>query len=117
MLPFVTIEEAQASLGRNLTFAETQWFNYSANKSDYFLYCHNTIFLFIFYTLLPLPYVIAELMRSKKIDKFKLQPKIKNSISDMFKCYRDVMVVFVFVVGPLQLFSFPVIQGFSSIVN
>ncbi|XP_057497975.1 methylsterol monooxygenase 1-1-like [Actinidia eriantha] len=110
MLPFNTIQAAEASLGRNLTVAEMLWFKYSANKSDYFLYCHNTIFLLLFYSLLPLPYMIAELLRSRKIDSFKIQPKIKNSFGDMFRCYRDVMFIFVLVVGPLQLFSFPVIQ-------
>lgn len=110
MLPFETLEGAEISLGRNLTFAETLWFKYSARKSDYFLYCHNTIFLFIFYTLLPLPYVIMELMRSKKIDIFKIQPKVKNSLPDMLKCYKKVLQTFVFAVGPLQLFSYPVIE-------
>ncbi|KAK3036022.1 hypothetical protein RJ639_030723 [Escallonia herrerae] len=110
MLPYETLQEAEFSLGRNLTFAETLWFKYSARKSDYFLYCHNTIFLFIFYTLLPLPYMVAELLRSKKIDKFKIQPKMKNSLSDMLTCYRKVIQTFVLAVGPLQLFSYPVIE-------
>ncbi|KAG5538558.1 hypothetical protein RHGRI_019216 [Rhododendron griersonianum] len=111
MLPFQTIGEAEASLGRNLTFAETLWFKYSADKSDNFLYCHNTIFLFVFYTLLPLPCAAAELLRSYKIDRFKIQPKVRNNLRRMFKCYKDVMTVFVCAVGPLQLFSFPVVQA------
>lgn len=110
MLPYATLEEAEIFLGRNLSYAETIWFNYSARKSDYYLYCHNTIFLFIFYILLPLPWVIMELMRSKKIDEYKIQPKIKNSLSDMLDCCKKVMFTFVIAVGPLQLFSFPVIQ-------
>ncbi|CAK9154515.1 unnamed protein product [Ilex paraguariensis] len=110
MLPYETIQEAGISLGRNLTFAETVWFTYSARKSDYILYCHNTLFLFLFYSLIPLPYMFIELIRSKNTEKFKIQPKFKNSFSDMFKCYRKVMVTFVFVVGPLQLFSFPIIE-------
>lgn len=111
MLPFQSIQEAEASLGRNMTIGETLWFKYSANKSDYFLYCHNTIFLFIFYTLLPLPYAIAELLRSYKVDRFKIQPKVKHSLRQMFKCYKDVMTVFTVAVGPLQLCSFPVVQA------
>ncbi|KAK4476524.1 hypothetical protein RD792_015680, partial [Penstemon davidsonii] len=110
MLPYQTLQEAEFSLGRNLTFAETLWFKYSASKSDYFLYCHNTIFLFVFYTILPLPFVFIELLRSKNIDRFKIQPKIKNSFSDMMDCYKKVLVTFVCAVGPLQIFSFPVIQ-------
>ncbi|XP_073308978.1 methylsterol monooxygenase 1-1-like [Primulina huaijiensis] len=110
MLPFQTLQEAEVSLGRNLTFAETLWFKYSHQKSDNFLYCHNTIFLFVFYTLLPLPYVIVELVRSEKIDRFKIQPKVKNSLSNMLDCYGKVLRTFVLAVGPLQFFSFPVIE-------
>jgi 4,4-dimethyl-9beta,19-cyclopropylsterol-4alpha-methyl oxidase len=110
MLPFESLQEAESSLGRNLTHAETMWYKYSAHKSDYFLYCHNTIFLCIFYTLLPLPYVLLELMRSQKINRFKIQPKINNSSADMFDCYKKCMLIFVFAVGPLQVFSYPIIQ-------
>ncbi|KAK4483415.1 hypothetical protein RD792_010602 [Penstemon davidsonii] len=111
MLPYQNFQEAEYALGRNLTITETLWFKYSATKSDHILYCHNTFFLFIFYTVLPLPYVFIELMRSKNIDnKFKIQHKIKNSVSDMLDCYKKVLVTFVFAVGPLQIFSFPVIQ-------
>ncbi|KAG9147710.1 hypothetical protein Leryth_014861 [Lithospermum erythrorhizon] len=110
MLPYLSIPEAELSLGRNLTFAETLWFKYSATKSDYFLYCHNTIFLLIFYTLVPLPWVFMELKRSKKIDQYKIQPKYKNSLSDMFDCYKKVMMIFLVAVVPLQLLSFPVIK-------
>ena len=110
MLPYETIMEAQISLGRNLTFGERLWFDYLARKSDYILYCHNTLFLFIFGTLLPLPYVSIELMRSKDVRMFKIQPKVENSVFDMFNCYKKVVWTFVFAVGPSQLFSYPVIE-------
>ncbi|CAA2978702.1 methylsterol monooxygenase 1-1-like [Olea europaea var. sylvestris] len=110
MLPFQTLEEAGIFLGRNLTIAETLWFKYSAGKPDYILYCHNTLFLFIFYTLFPLPFVFLELVRSKKVDQFKIQPRIKNSLSGMFDCYRKVLLTFVVAVGPLQIFSYPFIE-------
>ncbi|EYU30562.1 hypothetical protein MIMGU_mgv11b0246251mg, partial [Erythranthe guttata] len=57
MLPYRTprLKHSVLSSDRNLSFLETLWFEYSAEKSDYFLYCHNTIFCFIFYTILPLP--------------------------------------------------------------
>lgn len=111
MLPFQSIQEAEASLGRNMTIGETLWLKYSANKSDYFLYCHNTIFLFIVYTLLPLPYAIAELLRSYKVDRFKIQPKVQHSLRQMFKFYKHAMTVYTVAVGPLQLCSFPVVQA------
>ncbi|KAK8496237.1 hypothetical protein V6N13_036376 [Hibiscus sabdariffa] len=107
MLPFNTIEEATTFLGRNLTRAETWWFNYSAKKSDYYLYCHNILFLFLIFTLVPLPLVFVELMRSLGFSKYKIQPKVSLTSSEMFRCYKDVMRMFVLVVGPLQLVSYP----------
>ncbi|XP_022736962.1 methylsterol monooxygenase 1-1-like [Durio zibethinus] len=110
MLPFITIEEATAFLGRNLTVAETLWFNYSAKKSDYYLYCHNILFLFLIFSLVPLPLVFVEMMRYLGFDKYKIQPKVRLSLSEMFRCYKDVMRMFILVVGPLQLVSYPSIK-------
>ncbi|OVA07678.1 Fatty acid hydroxylase [Macleaya cordata] len=110
MLPFQTLQEAELALGRELTYAETLWFNYSANKSDYFLFCHNILFLFCIFSLVPLPLVLMELKRSKSIDKYKIQPKVKIPSQGMLKCYKDVMRTFILVVGPLQLVSYPSIK-------
>lgn len=112
MIPYATIEEASMALGRNLTYFETKWFDYSATKSDYYLYCHNILFLFLIFSLVPLPLVFIELTRSTSdlFDRFKIQPKVKYSFSDMFRCYKDVMKMFLLVVGPLQLVSYPSIQ-------
>ncbi|KAF6175209.1 hypothetical protein GIB67_039610 [Kingdonia uniflora] len=113
MLAYQSLQEAELSLGRELTYAETIWFNYSANKSDYFLFCHNIIFLFFVFSLVPLPVLLMELKMSKKnVDKFKIQPKVRIPKADMFRCYKDVMMMFFFVVGPLQLVSYPVIKVF-----
>nr|UIW24269.1 sterol methyl oxidase 3 [Digitalis lanata] len=111
MLPFVSLQEAEASLGRNLTFAETLWFKYSADISDAVLYYHNTFFFFVFYTLLPLPYVIMELTRSHKIEGYKIQPKVKNSFSTMLDCYTKVIATFIYAVVPLQISSYPIIKA------
>ncbi|PIN24667.1 C-4 sterol methyl oxidase [Handroanthus impetiginosus] len=105
MLPYETLEDATVSLGRNLTLAEILWFQYSARKSDYILFCHNALFFFILYTIFPLPYMILELMRSEKIDKYKLQPNVKNSLADMLDGYRKFLYIFLPVVLPLQIFS------------
>ncbi|KAL8138716.1 hypothetical protein V2J09_004717 [Rumex salicifolius] len=110
MLPYTTIAEAEAALHRSLTYAETLWLNYSANKSDYFLFCHNILFLFVIFSLAPLPVVFLELLRSSKFDRFKIQPKVKLSPSEMLACYKTVMKMFIFVVGPLQLVSYPSIK-------
>ncbi|XP_062074129.1 methylsterol monooxygenase 1-1-like isoform X2 [Humulus lupulus] len=111
MLPYNTIHEAASLLGRNLTYAETLWFNYSARKSDFFLYSHNSIFLILIFSTLPLPLVVVlEVLRSLGLDKHKIQPKVRLSVSEMFACYKDVMITFFFVVGPFQLLSYPSIQ-------
>ncbi|KAJ6703699.1 STEROL DESATURASE [Salix viminalis] len=110
MLPYTTLDEAAAALGRNLTVAETLWFNYSAKKSDYYLYCHNILFLFLIFSVVPLPLVFTSLWRSGGFDKYKIQPKVKLSPSETFKCYKDVMFMFFFVVGPLQLVSYPSVK-------
>ncbi|TXG62699.1 hypothetical protein EZV62_009693 [Acer yangbiense] len=110
MLPYLDMQEAEAALGRELSFAEKLWFNYSAKKHDYFLHFHNFIFLLFFYSLIPLPYLLAELIRSKNIHKYKIQPKVKRSFSDMFNCYKNVMQVFLLVAGPLQIIACPIIK-------
>ncbi|KAF2298201.1 hypothetical protein GH714_018564 [Hevea brasiliensis] len=110
MLPYKSLQEAEATLGRELTVAQKLWLNYSANKPDYILHYHNIMFLIIFYSIIPLPYVFIELSCSKKMDRYKIQSKIKKSFWDMFNCYTDVMQIFLLVVGPLQLFSYPTIK-------
>ncbi|MCD7463571.1 hypothetical protein HAX54_050871 [Datura stramonium] len=54
--------------------------------------------------------VIIELMRSNKLETYKIQPKIRFSLSEMMECYGKVLITFVFAVGPLQFFSFPIIE-------
>ncbi|KAK7847605.1 methylsterol monooxygenase 1-1 [Quercus suber] len=110
MLPYETIQEASAALGRNLTTAETIWFNYSANKSDYILYCHNIIFLFVVFSVIPFPLIFCELARLAGVDRYKIQPKVRLSWPEIFRCYKDVMRIFLLVVGPLQLVSYPSIK-------
>ncbi|XP_030467610.2 methylsterol monooxygenase 1-1-like [Syzygium oleosum] len=110
MLPYATIEEAESAVGRGLTLAETLWFRYSAAKSDYFLYCHNILFLFLAFNLVPIPLAFAELTRSLGIDQHKIQPKVRLSFAEMWKCYKDVNRMFFLVVGPLQLVSYPSIK-------
>ncbi|GFZ01214.1 sterol C4-methyl oxidase 1-2 [Actinidia rufa] len=109
MLPYTTAKEAEAFLGRPLTALETLWLNYSATKSDYYLYCHNILFLFVVFSVVPVFYLLLELACSKT-HRYKIQPKIKLSLSQSFRCYRDVMRMFFLVVGPLQLVSYPSIK-------
>ncbi|XP_028231872.1 methylsterol monooxygenase 1-1-like [Glycine soja] len=119
MLPYASIPEAAAALGRNLTFAETLWFNYSAAKSNYFLYCHNILFLFLFlvFSLVPLPLVFLEFKRFSFVSSHKIQPKVHLSLTETFKCYKDIMHMFFLVVGPFQLISYPSIQRITPITG
>lgn len=110
MLPYSTVAEAETAIGRTLTTAETLWLNHTANKSDYLLYCYNILFLFIIFSLCPLYYVLIEFLFKNTIGAYKIQPKIKLSYGEMLKCYRDVTRMFVLVVGPLQLASYPSIR-------
>ncbi|KAG6634228.1 hypothetical protein I3843_12G103000 [Carya illinoinensis] len=110
MLPYQTLDEASDALGRNLTYAETLWFQYSARKSDYFLYCHTILLLFFVFSVVPLPLVFLELARLGGFERFKIQPKARLSSAQVFRCYKDVMRMFFFVVGPLQIVSYPSIR-------
>ncbi|WVY90314.1 hypothetical protein V8G54_035828 [Vigna mungo] len=115
MLPYASVSEVEVALGRNLPFAETLWFNYSVTKSDYFLYCNNILFLFLIFSLVPLPLVFLELKRLSFFDSYKIQPKVRLSLDEMFRCYKDVMCMFFLVVGPLQLVSYPSIKDWVAI--
>ncbi|URE00601.1 Fatty acid hydroxylase superfamily [Musa troglodytarum] len=110
MLPFTSIGEAEAAMGRNLTVAEAVWFQYSAGMHDFWLYAHNIVFLLLVYSVAPLPVALAELKRPKAIHKYKLQPKVHVPVADVLKCYKNVVKTFLFAVGPLQLVSFPTIK-------
>ena len=112
MLPYQTLQQAEEGLGRASTVAEKLWFKYSANKPDYILHYHNTLFLFLFYSILPLPFIFLELFFSREVDKYKIQPKFKRSFSDMFQCYIQVVRTFLLAVVPLQLLSYPTIKVF-----
>ncbi|KAK6947661.1 Fatty acid hydroxylase [Dillenia turbinata] len=110
MLPYKTVAEAATVLGRPLTTLETIWLNYSADKSDYLLYCHNILFLLIIFSVAPLPLVFLELRVPDSVQPFKIQPKVKLSSSEIFRCYKSVMKMFFLIVGPLQLVSYPSIK-------
>ncbi|RDY04213.1 Methylsterol monooxygenase 1-2 [Mucuna pruriens] len=110
MLPYHTLEDAQVALGRGLTLAETLWLKYSANKPDFVLHCHNTLFLCLFYSIAPIPFLFMELSGYDKFSKHKIQPLVKRTFWEMLKCYKHVMQTFVVAVGPLQIISYPTIK-------
>lgn len=108
------MQDAELALGRSLTLAERLWFRYSAPIPDFLLYCHNILFLFLIFSVAPLPLAFIELKNSKSVAKYKLQPKVRLPLDAVVKCYMDVMRMFVFVVGPLQLCSYPIVMVINS---
>ncbi|RZC57798.1 hypothetical protein C5167_005102, partial [Papaver somniferum] len=110
MLPYQTLQEAELELGRELSYAEKLWFDYSRDKSDYYLYYHSILFLFVIFSIVPLPVVFMEIKKAHTILKYKIQPKVMISTQGIFKCYKDVMITFCLVVVPLQLVSYPSVQ-------
>lgn len=77
---------------------------------DYLLYYHNILFLFLIFTLAPLPLSLLELRGVKFLNKYKIQPKSRVAPSSVLECYKSVLKVFVFVIGPLQLSSYQTIK-------
>ncbi|KAJ7524036.1 hypothetical protein O6H91_18G074100 [Diphasiastrum complanatum] len=116
MMQFRILEDAQAAVGRPLSPLETIWLNHTSNVTDFQLYCYNIVFLFIVFTLIPLPSVMLDVLRVRAFDKYKLQPGVHTPGSIAFQCYKDVMLTFIVVVGPLQISSYPVFKmlGFRS---
>ncbi|KAA3462198.1 methylsterol monooxygenase 1-1-like [Gossypium australe] len=55
-------------------------------------------------------WALVELYWSDAVDRFKLQPRVKRSFPELFKCYKDVLHQFIFVVAPLIAISFPVLE-------
>ncbi|MBA0656006.1 hypothetical protein Goklo_008412, partial [Gossypium klotzschianum] len=92
---------------RKLTVQERLWFSYSAQKSDYILYTHNCLFLFLVFSFVLLPWALVEFYWFDAVDR--LQPRVKISFRELFKCYKDVLHQFIFVVVPLTIVSFPVL--------
>ncbi|XP_066345664.1 very-long-chain aldehyde decarbonylase GL1-10 [Miscanthus floridulus] len=110
MLPYATAEEAEAALGRAMTPAEALWFRYTAGVSDYHLYCCNILFLFVVFTVAPLPVALLELRAPAAVSPYKLQPRVRLSRAEFVRCYKDVLRIFFLVIGPLQLVSFPMVK-------
>ncbi|KAH7662869.1 Methylsterol monooxygenase protein [Dioscorea alata] len=110
MLPYETMSEAAAALGRNLTADETLWFHYTATVPDYYIYYLTIVFLFIVFSLVPLPLIFVELCFPSIISGFKLQPKTHLPFSSVLRCYFSIVRVLILHVGPLQFFSYPAIK-------
>ncbi|VAI68345.1 unnamed protein product [Triticum turgidum subsp. durum] len=74
MLPYATAGEAEAALGRAMTWAEAACFRYSVATPDYYLYCHHIVIFLVVYTLALLPLAVLQLRAPAILLPYKLQP-------------------------------------------
>ncbi|KAL6658224.1 hypothetical protein ACP70R_003810 [Stipagrostis hirtigluma subsp. patula] len=107
MIPYATAAEAEAALGRAMTWAEATWFRYSAAMPDYWLYCHTIFILLLVFTLAPLPLLLLECFAPAVVQPYKLQPQVRSSPAASLRCYRDAACVIILAVGPLVFVSYP----------
>ncbi|KAF3776928.1 Methylsterol monooxygenase 1-2 [Nymphaea thermarum] len=110
MFPFSSLEEAAANLGRSLTHTESLWLRYSATKPDYIIHAHIYFLFFCALYLCSLPLVLMEAMSPKLVHKFKVQPNVKTPFSRMLRCYKDVFVIHLMAITPLECMFIPFFQ-------
>ena len=110
MLPYSTASEAEAALGRSMSYAEGAWFRYSAGMPDYYLYCHIVPMLLLVYTLSSVPLALFELGAPSIALRYKLQPRVKLSPSAFLRCYMDTMGLLLVTIAPLHLVSYPAVS-------
>ncbi|TVU33826.1 hypothetical protein EJB05_15636 [Eragrostis curvula] len=109
MMQYATAEEAEAALGRAMTWAEETWFRYSAAMPDYWLYCHTTVIVFVVYTLAPLPLLLLETFAPAVVLPYKLQPRVLLPPAVSLRCYTETACFFIVVV-PLQIVFYPAVD-------
>lgn len=107
MLPYATAGEAEAALGRALTWAEAAWLRYSASVPDRYLHWPNIAITLVVYTLAPLPLALFDLAAPAAAAPYKLQPKVQHPPATFFRCYMDAVRVSLLIIGPYQLISYP----------
>jgi plant 4,4-dimethylsterol C-4alpha-methyl-monooxygenase len=109
---YPTVADAEAALGRALTWAETMWYEYSAAMPDYWLYSHTTIIVFVVYTLAPLPLLLLETFVPALVLPYKLQPKVLLPPAVSLRCYTEAAMFFVLAL-PSQIFFHPAVAKVS----
>ncbi|KAE8775017.1 methylsterol monooxygenase 1-1-like [Hordeum vulgare] len=116
MLPYSTATEAEAALGRGMSYAERAWFGYSAGMPNYYLYCHIVPMLILVYTLSSVPLALFELGAPSIALRYKLQPRVQLSPAAFLRCYMDTMRILLVTIAPLHLVSYPPVKwGYDNI--
>ncbi|KAF8652243.1 hypothetical protein HU200_062879 [Digitaria exilis] len=112
MISFATAEEAEAALGRAMTWTEAAWFRYSGSTPDYCLCFLNFFILFASYTLAAVPIALLELCApGKLIMSYKLQPQVRLSPNVFLRCYKDTARILALItIGPLLMVPYPALK-------
>ncbi|BFI25786.1 plant 4,4-dimethylsterol C-4alpha-methyl-monooxygenase [Marchantia polymorpha subsp. ruderalis] len=110
MIEFESVAHAEAALNRSLGPMELKWFEWTADVSDFHLYLVNFVFLLIIFTVAPFPSFFLDVYEIKCFEKYRIQPGVHNTKSAAFKCYKDTMKLFFFVMLPLVVFSYSVFK-------
>jgi hypothetical protein len=101
MMPYGTAAEAEAALGRSLTWAEAWWFWYSARMPDFWLMWHIALVYFVMYAIVPLPLLLLQQLAPAITLKYKLQPRVKlPSPIAILQYMRDNTLLALFIIGP-----------------
>ncbi|RLM98074.1 uncharacterized protein C2845_PM06G29500 [Panicum miliaceum] len=72
MMPYGTAAEAEAALGRSLTWAEAWWFWYSARMPDFWLMWHIALVYFVMYAIVSLPLLLLQQLAPAFALKYKV---------------------------------------------
>ncbi|CAN6466560.1 unnamed protein product [Victoria cruziana] len=107
MLPFSSLEDAAASLGRPLTHAEILWFRYTATTPDYIIYACTFSLMFCVMVICSLPLAVIETTSPKLIAKYKIQPNVKIPLSRVLQCYKDVFLMQFIAIFPIEFAFVP----------
>ncbi|CAN6362931.1 unnamed protein product [Urochloa humidicola] len=112
MIPFASVEAAEASLGRAMTWAEAAWFRHSRSTPDYCLCFMSFVIIFAIYTFAPLPLALLELCAPAKLTApYKLQSKVRLSPVAFLRCYKDTaLVLLLLIFGPLELIAYAALK-------
>uniref|UniRef100_A0ACD5X405 Uncharacterized protein n=1 Tax=Avena sativa TaxID=4498 RepID=A0ACD5X405_AVESA len=106
MLSYATTAEAEAALGRALTWAEAAWLRYSASMPDSYLHLHGAAITLAVYTLAPLPLALLDLRAPEAASPYKLQPRAKHSPVAFLRCYVYSVRVSLLLLLPYMLVSY-----------
>ncbi|XP_066357197.1 very-long-chain aldehyde decarbonylase GL1-10-like [Miscanthus floridulus] len=105
MMPYGTAAEAEAALGRSMTWAEALWFRYSAAMPDLWLTWHVALVYLVMYALAPLPVMILQQLAPGYALRHKLQPGVPqpSPVSAYLTYIWDSKGVTLSALGPFPL--------------